>query len=181
MADAMRLKIGHQQGLMNNGNMKRLIIYSFLIILLQSCKSEKSQAEIQQEQLIVQENDLKRQKLELEQKRLNKEIEAENEKKRITQEQEEFKATVDNEVTKYVNKIFLKWGSSWAIDNYIDESAEIEHFEKNDERLKFDGAFKFNRFGSIKIGRFEGVIVLGDNEMKIKELCYFFESESSCI
>lgn len=181
MADAMRPKIGPHQGLMNNNIMKRLIIYSFSIILLQSCKSEKSQAEIQQEQLIVQENELKRQKLELEQDRLNKEIEAENEKKRIIQEQEQFQATVDNEVTQYVNKIFLKWGSGWAIDNYIDESSIIEHFVKNNERLKFDGTFKFNRFGSTKIGRFEGIIELGNNEMKIKELCYFFESESSCI
>jgi len=166
---------------MSNRIMKKLIIFLFSIILLQSCKSEKSQAEIQQEQLIVQENELKRQKLELEQDRLNKEIEAENEKKRIIQEQEQFQATVDNEVTQYVNKIFLKWGSGWAIDNYIDESSNIEHFEKNNERLKFDGTFKFNRLGSVKIGRFEGIIELGNNEMKIKELCYFFESESSCI
>mgnify|MGYP001449089383 CR=1 FL=1 len=153
----------------------------FLCIITNSCKNEKSHADIQQEQLLEQENELKRQKLELEQARLNSEIEAENERKRIIQEQEQFQATVDNEVTQYVNKIFLKWGSSWAIDNYIDESSIIEHFEKNNERLKFDGTFKFNRLGSTKIGRFEGIIELGNDEMKIKELCYFFESESSCI
>lgn len=155
--------------------------FVLVVFLFFGCGEYKSSAEIEREQLLQKENDLKRQKLELEQERLNKEIEAENEKKRITQEQEQFKAIVDNEVTKYVNKIFLKWGSSWAIDNYIDESAEIEHFEKNDERLKFDGTFKFNRFGSTKIGRFEGIIELGNNEMNIRELCYFFESESSCI
>ncbi len=160
----------------------KITTYIFAIcIVLYSCKSEKSQAEIQQEQLIEQENDLKRQKLELEQERLNKEIEAEKEKKRIIQEQEQFQATVDIEVTQYVNKIFLKWGSSWTIDNYIDESAEIDHYEKNNDRLKFDGTFKFNRLGNIKIGRFEGSIELGNNELKMKELCYFFESESSCI
>ncbi len=156
-------------------------ILFFIILVNYSCKENKTQAEIQQEQLIEQENELKRQKLELEQARLNMEIEAENEKKRIIQEQEQFQTTVDNEVTEYVNKTFLKWGASWAIDNYIDESSVIEHFEKNNERLKFDGTFKFNRIGSIKIGRFAGVIELGDNEMMIKELCYFFESESSCI
>lgn len=155
--------------------------FILIVFLFFGCGEFKSSAEIEKQQLLQKENDLKRQKIELEQDRLNKEIEAENENKRIIQEQEQFQETVDNEVTQYVNKIFLKWGSTWAIDNYIDESSVIDHFEKNNERLKFDGTFKFNRFGNTKIGRFEGIIELGNNEMMIKELCYFFESESSCI
>ena len=163
--------------------MRACLTSIFLLIILAnySCKENKSQSEILQEQLLIQENQIKKQRLQLEQDEINAEIEAERERKRKIEEEQQFKSTVDNEVTEYVNKIFLKWGSSWAIDNYIDESTVIEHFEKDDERLKFDGTFKFNRIGSVKIGRFEGVIELGSSEMKIKELCYFFESESSCI
>ncbi len=152
-----------------------------LIVLSISCKNERSQAEITSEQLLIKENEIKQKKLEIEQARIDEELAKEQERQEKIREQEQFQKTVDNEVSGYINKIFLKWGSSWAIDNYIDESAKIEHFEKNNKSLTFEGKFKFNRFGNIKTGRFEGVINLNDNEMLIKELCYFFESESSCI
>ena len=67
-----------------------------------------------------------------------------------------------------------------TIDNYLDESAKIDKFLKNGKVLDVEGTFKFNRLGSIKIGRFEGSLTVLPTEMQIKELCYFFESESSC-
>lgn len=171
--------------------MKKLV-YLILATFLFSCKNSPnaevlsstakplSAAEIEREKLLTKENEILKQKLELEQLKIAEEIEEENRRQKALEEQKQMEQLILSDVVPYVNKIFLKWGSSWTIDNYLDESAKIDKFLKNGKVLDVEGTFKFNRLGSIKIGRFEGSLTVLPTEMQIKELCYFFESESSC-
>ena len=172
--------------------MKKLVYFT-LAILIFSCKNSASTdeipgatkppsaAEIEREQLLAKENEILKQKLELEQLKIEEEIEEKNQREKALDEQKKAEQLISSEVLPYVNKVFLKWGSSWMIDNYLNESLKIDRFTKNGDILNIEGTFKFNRAGNIKIGKFEGSLDILPTEMKIRELCYFFESESDCI
>lgn len=152
-----------------------IIITIFFISCGQSV--EKSEVDIQSENIQRQKNNLEQEKLDEQRKAL----EEEKEEKRIADQREQKGKELAEQLNPKIDEMFAQWAESWGIDRYDNKSAIITDVQDLQNSWSLKGTFYFYRLGDKKQGEFTATYEEKDDKYRITNLCYDYNGEKSCL